>query len=165
VANWNSTGQRTKPKPLPPPSNILHEINYRDYRIVQTDDRALVGSLYPDKFGFAATSGFVVLDAFDEHVFPAGMHWFFTPEDAVSAIEMLDTILPGIKESQPCTTLLYEYSTMRQYRREFWITYNAIARMQAICDEAKRFDDNPVDEMQKCLSGLRAAVSQGRSIG
>ena len=161
--NWKG-GSRKLPE-LPAPKTILHEVPYRDYRIVLTDDRRLVGSTYPDKFGFAVDRGFVVLDSFDEHVFPAGVHWFYTPDDAVAAIEMLDSVLPTIKETQPATTHTHEYGVMRSYRREFWQVFLALVKIQQKVDEAAQFDENPADDIRTILHTLRQAVAQGRSIG
>jgi hypothetical protein len=163
MADWKDNAR--KGKPLPPPGNIIHEVSYRDRRICLTDDANLVGQFHPDQWGFTTDRGYVVLDAFDEHVFPAGMHWFYTPDDAVNAIEMLDTILPTIQKGTPATTLLYEYGVMRAYRREFWITYNALARMQNILDDAVAFGDDATATLVTELHALRQAVAQGRSVG
>jgi hypothetical protein len=162
-ANWKD-GRRPPPKPLSAPRNIIHEVPYRDYRIVLTDDNALVGQQYPDKWGFTTDRGFVVLDSFDEHVFPAGVHWFYTPEDAVAAIEMLDTVLPTIKEAHP-STHTYEYGVMRSYRREFWQVFLALVKIQHAVDEASQFDENPAVAIREILHTLRQNVAQGRSIG
>lgn len=164
MSDWNATKRRDS-KPLPAPDNIIHEIEYRGMRVVCTDDKRLVGQSHPDKWGFTTDRGYIVLDEFDDHVFPAGMHWFYTPDDAVSAIEMRDTILPTIKAGQPATTLLYEYGLMRTYRREFWLTYNAIQNIQRMCDNARDFDENPREEVLKELHLLRQNVAQGRSVG
>jgi hypothetical protein len=165
MADWNSS-RRANNKPLTvDPSRIIHEVEYRDRRIALTDDPKLLGPAYPDKYGFTIERGFIVIDAFDEIVFPIGMHWFYTPDDAVAAIEMLDTILPGIKEDQAATTLLYEYGLMRQYRKEFWYTYGAVVDIQRALDKAKTFDENPAETISKRLHLLRQAVAQGRSIG
>lgn len=163
MGDWKDTARKSKP--LPPPRNIIHEVPYRDRRICLTDDANLVGQAYPDRWGFTTDRGYVVLDEFDEHVLPAGMHWFYTPDDAACAIEMLDTILPTIQKGTPATTLLYEYGIMRAYRREFWITYNALARMQNILDDAVAFGDNATAALITELHALRQAVAQGRSVG
>jgi hypothetical protein len=156
------TPKKCKPATSPDPASIKHETPYRGYRIVQTDDPRIVGQANPDKWGFTTDRGFTVLDEFDEIIFPIGMHWFWTPEDAAAAIEMYDTILPSIKKSQPATTLLYEYGTMRGYRREFWHTYHAIIDLQRIVDDAVAFGDNPLDDVKKRLHLLRQQVAQGR---
>jgi hypothetical protein len=165
MAAWNDS-RRKAGKPLTVDlSRILHEVEYRDRRIVCTDDPKVVGPGHPDKWGFTVDRGFVVLDDFDEIVFPIGMHWFYTPDDAAAAIEMLDHIFPAIKEDQPPTTLLYEYGLMRQYRKEFWYTYGAIVDIQKALDSAKAFDENPAETISKRLHLLRQAVAQGKSIG
>lgn len=162
--NWKNANTRTT-KPLPAPDNIIHEVEYRGRRICCTNDAKLVGQSHPDKWGFTTDRGYVVLDDFDEHVFPAGMHWFYTPDDAACAVEMLDTILPTLKEGQPATTLMYEYGVMRRYRQEFWSTYHALALIQKTCDDALAFDEDATSAVRTTLHALRQAVAQGRSIG
>lgn len=164
MADWNST-RKAVDKPLPPPNNIIHEVKYRGRRIVLTDDRNLVGSSYPDKWGFAPTQGYIVLDEFDEVIFPVGMHWFYTPDDAAMAIEMLDTIYPQIKDRNPATTLLHEYGVMRAYRREFWHTYGALQDIRKLVDDARAFEENPLEDIAQRLHFLRQQVAQGRSVG
>jgi hypothetical protein len=149
-----------KLKPAPPPNNIIHEVNYRGYRIVQTDDARLVGSVNADAWGFYTKMGFVVLDEFDEHVFPPGAHWHYSPDDAALAIEMRDTILPTLKEHQPATTFLFEYTLMRQYRRQFWHTYNALAEIQRALDNAKTWDENPAEKIQDIIHCLRQNIAR-----
>lgn len=155
-----------KDKPLPPPDplSITHEFEYRGYRVVQTDDPAML-TAHPDKWGFVPSQAYVVINAFDEHVMPIGMHWFYTPDDAVAAIEMLDTILPQIKEGQAFTTLLHEYGVMRAYRREFAEVYRTLLNIKAKIDAARAFDDNPAEDIDKELHLLRQNVARGRSIG
>lgn len=166
MPNWKHTSSANdKPVPAPDPKSIKHEVKYRDYRIVQTDDPKVIGPGNPDKWGFAIGQGFVVMDEFDENVFPVGMHWFYTPDDAAAAIEMLDTILPIIKDRTPATTLLYEYGLMRTYRREFWHSYRALQEIQKACDDAATFGDNPREEIASRLHFLRQQVAQGKSIG
>jgi hypothetical protein len=143
----------------------VHEVSYRDRRIVCTTDPRCVGQAFPDKWGFTTDRGYVVLDEFDEHVFPVGMHWFYTPDDAACAIEMLDTILPTIKADQACTTLLFEYGLLRAYRKEFWHTYHAIVNIQKACDDAAAFDDDATPAIRKHLSLLRTNVAEGKGIG
>jgi hypothetical protein len=166
MADWKST-QRSNGKPLPTidPKRIIQEVAYRDRRIVYTDDPKLVGSQHPDKWGFTCDRGFVVLDDFDENVLPIGMHWFFTADDAAAAIEMLDLVLPTIKEDQPCTTLLYEYGLLRSYRREFGSVYHTIVMIQKDIDDAAAFEENPAESIKKRLHLLRQNAAQGKGIG
>jgi hypothetical protein len=166
MAKWKTPASAAnKPLPSPKPESIKHEVPYRGRRIVLTDDPRLVGAPYPDKWGFTTDQGFVVLDEFDEIEFPVGMHWFWTPDDAACAIELLDTILPTIKEGTPATTLLYEHGIMRAYRREFWHVYHALADIRKACDDAVAFGDNPCEDIVKRLHFLRQQVAQGKSIG
>lgn len=156
---------RPKPVTLPTPDNILHEVPYRGRRICATDDQRVIGSEYKDKWGFTPCVGYVVLDEFDEIIFPIGMHWFYTPDDAASAIEMLDTILPTIKEGQPATSLRFEYGLMRQYRKEFWHTYNCIVKLQRAVDDAAAMEDDATPDVRKALHFLRQQVAQGTGRG
>jgi hypothetical protein len=159
MSDWNKNRVAAS-KPLPAPDNIIHEITYRDLRIVQTDDRRIVGSNHPDRYGFSIQTGFVILDEFDDHVMPTGAHWHYSPDDAALAIEMRDTILPTLKEHQPATTFLFEYTLMRQYRRQFWHTYNALAEIQRALDNAKTWDENPAEKIQDIIHCLRQNIAR-----
>lgn len=163
MADWKN-GQQRKLAPLSAPANIIREVEYRGRRIVLTDDNNLVGQKFPDKWGFTTDRGYVVLDEFDEHVFPAGVHWFYTPDDAAAAIELLDSALPTIKESTP-TTFTYEYGVMRRYRAEFGLTYKALVDIQAAVDEATQFGDDPSEKIKTILHTLRQNAMQSRGIG
>lgn len=141
--------------------HIIAEMEYRDYRIIQTDDEHLVGQL--DAAGFRLREGFVVRDAFDEPVFPIGMSWFYTPYDAIAAIEMLDTILPAIKEDQPATALQFEYGTMWAYRRAFHFPYFAIIKLRGMVSAAAAFgDDLKTSEVNELLHALHQNVCQSQ---
>lgn len=161
--NWKSGKGRSSIAPLSAPKNIIHEVEYRGRRIVLTDDKNLVGQPNPDAWGFTTDRGYVVLDEFDEHVFPIGQHWFYTPYDAAAAIELLDSALPEIKTAQPHTTFTYEYGVMRRYRADFGLTYKALVDIQNKIDEAKQFDDNPTQAIADILHLLRQNVARSRS--
>lgn len=157
---WKGGKGRTV-APLSAPKNIVHEVEYRGRRICLTDDQNLVGQKYPDKWGFTVDKGFVVLDEFDDHVFPAGWHWFYTADDAAAAIELLDLALDDIKAGTPHTTFNYEYGLMRRYRAEFGVLYATLVKMQRIIDEAKQLDDNPTSDIAQALHDLRQNVARG----
>jgi hypothetical protein len=138
--------------------NIIAEISYRDLRVIQTDDKHLVGQ--EDAAGFRVREGFVVRDDFDDAVLPPGLSWFYSPYDAIGAIEMRDLILPAIKESQPATTLTYEYNLMMQYRYKFPRVYAALNSLQVMCDEAATFGDDTLkaEDVRKLLHNLRVDI-------
>lgn len=156
-------GVHSQRKPvLSAPSNIIREIEYRGYRIVQTDDTAYAGHI--DDLGFAHPVVFVVIDEFDDIALPIGMHVHWSAHDAINAIEMKDTVAPGIATSKWPTTALYEYGVMRAYRRAFWNVMRAINNIQKLCTDARDFDDNPGEDVLGQLHLLRQNVQQDRSI-
>lgn len=142
--------------------NVIASMSYRDYQIIQTDDPNLVGQA--DAVGFRIREGFVVRDAFGDPVFPIGMSWFYTPYDAISAVEMLDTILPQIKEGQPATSLQYEWGLLWQHRLRFHLVYATLVGLRAMCDEATTFGDDTikVSDLSDKLHLLRQSVAQAR---
>lgn len=152
-------------KPLSPPhaDTILGEATYRGRRIVCTNDPNYC-STNKDGWGFVPPCVYTVLDEFDDVVFPIGMHVFWTPDDAANAIEMLDTIFPRITRDQPNTTLMYEYGRMRQYRRAFFVTYDAVQAMRQAVDDARALDDNPCEDIHEMLHGLHQSVMQWRGM-
>lgn len=143
---------------LAPRSN-LGEMEWRGERIIHTDDVRLVGGIVA---GFAIAQGFVVRDAFDEPTLPVSMQAFFTPWDAIAAIEMRDTVLPTIKEHTPTTTLVYEYNLMWAYRQNYWMVHHALQLIQNALDDAVAFDDNPARAVGDILHGLRQNIAQAR---
>lgn len=153
-------------KPLTPPraDTILGEAEYRGFRIVCTNDPNFCAN-HVDSWGFKPPCVYVVLDELDDVVFPPGMAAFYTPDDAAVAIEMRETCMAEIKARQPCTTLQYEYGTMRQYRRAWWAVYLCIIRLQGIVDDARALGDNPIDDISKELHALHQRARNSRDIG
>lgn len=159
MANFPSV-QKVRIDFSPAPGSILGECQHRGMRIIHTNDPRLVGQ--KDLAGFDITQGFVVLDEFDEPVLPPLMSWFYTPYDAIMAIEMRDVCMPDIKESQPATSFQYEYGLMWQYRQNFDQVYHALNRIQQACDDSVGFDENPRAEITKILHNLRQNIAQAR---
>lgn len=148
-----------KPDLDPAPRDIIREREYRGQRIIQTRDTRFVGD--KDAWGFSLDVGFIVRDEFDDYVLPVPMHAFYSPHDAIDAIEMRDTILPTIKADQPATTLVYEYQLMWSYRVNFSHTYGALKQIEKACLDARDFDENPREKVLDILNLLRAAVARG----
>jgi hypothetical protein len=141
------------------PASIIAETEHREYRVIQTNDPKFVGQA--DCAGFKISEGFVVRDAFDEPVLPNVIPWFYSPWDAIAAIEMLDTVVPAIKEGEPATTLVYEYTLMWQYRQHFHQVYAALHSLQTLCDDAATFGDDTlqVKDVRAVLHNLRQRVA------
>ena len=139
------------------PKNIIHEISYRDRRIIQTDDPRLVGT--EDSWGFKLQTGFVVRDEFDEVVLPSPLcSWFWNPADAVSAIEILDTVLPM---EHPNSTLTYEYGRMWAMRYHFGSrVYTALKRIRQACENAVALEDNPAQDVLSILNTLEQSIME-----
>jgi hypothetical protein len=145
---------------MPKADSILGEATHRGMRIVHTNDPRLVGQ--KDLAGFSITQGFIVLDEFDEPVLPPAMSWFYTPYDAISAIEMREVAMPEIKANQPATSFQYEYTKMWQYRQNFDLVYLALNNIQAACDEGDSFGEDPCEKVKQILHTLRQSVGQQR---
>lgn len=144
----------------PTPRDIIAECTHRGVRIVQTSDPRFVGQA--DCAGFKIDSGFVVRDEFDDFVLPVPMQWFYTPYDAIAAIEMRDTVLPTIKEATPATTLVYEYNLMWSFRQNYHYVHHALAKIQNALDDAAQFDENPARAIGDILHGLRQQIASAR---
>lgn len=158
MANFPSSKPRVDFTPAP--GSILGETQHRGMRIIHTNDPRLVGQ--KDLAGFDITQGFIVLDEFDDPVLPPLMSWFYTPYDAIMAIEMRDIAMPDIKASQPATSFQYEYGLMWQYRQNFDAVYHALNRIQAACDEGDSFGEDPSTQIKEILHTLRQRVAQAR---
>jgi hypothetical protein len=135
------------------PSNIIQEIEYRGYRIIQTDDKDWVAS-GQDAYGFTNTRVFVIFDEFDEPAMPVGMMAHWTVHEAIAAIEMKDTVLPVITAGKWATSALYEFNLMRARRRHAWKTHASLATIKKLCTDAQAFDDNPTADILAELDNL-----------
>ena len=140
--------------PTPAAGTVLGSTWHRDHEIIHTTDPRFIGTV--DVYGFKPTSGFVVRDDMGDYVLPIGMQWFYTPYEAVAAIEM-------VEYAKPPTTPTFEYGLMQAYRRNWWMVFVAIDKILKLCVEARDFDDNPGEEIYKELHALRQNVARSRA--
>lgn len=134
---------------------IVHEATYRGERIIQTRDPRWVGQA--DAFGFKLDCGFVVRDELDELVLPLPLQWFYTPYDAIAAIETIHSIVP---EQHPNTTMLHEYHKMMNMRRHFWRVVVAIEKVRKTCEDARDFDENPAEAVISIINTLQQSMHE-----
>ncbi len=138
----------------------MKEITYRGYRIVQVDAPKEL-----DKFecmGFTMPKAFQVLDDFDEPLLIVPQY-FWSPTDAIAAIEMVDTILPERKSKRWPTTAVYEYGLMWAHRRMFWFVYHTLNQIRNELKKAREWDENPTEKIEGLLTCMRVAVSENRA--
>lgn len=133
-----------------PPKSIIKEMEYRGYRIIQTDDPAWLAS-GADSYGFTNTCVFVVFDEFDEPALPVGLMSHWTIHEAIAAIEMRDTVLPEINAGKWASSALFEFNLLRARRRHAWRTHLTLTRLRKLCVDAQEFDDNPTAAILKEL--------------
>lgn len=140
--------------PTPAEGTVLGSTTYRGYEIIHTTDPRFIHAVV-DIYGFKPTSGFIVRDDFGEYVMPIAMQWFYTPYDAVAAIEMLEY-------AKPPTTPLFEYTLMQAFRRNWWMVHTTMQKILKTCVECRDLDENPREEIYQLLHLLRQNVAQSR---
>lgn len=120
----------------------MTEFTYRGYRVIQTTDPAIIRQS-PDEYGFVPSCGFIVRDEFDENPFPVAFAWFYTPHDAIAAIEVLDTVLPSLAERVPQPTFTSTFMEMWRWRKDFWCVFAMVIAIENQAKEELALDDDP----------------------
>lgn len=130
-------------------STPITEMRWRGERIVQMPYDASGNNL--NGWGFKVTHAFQVLDDFDDHALPFVQQWFWTPGDAVAAIEARDLIAPLKISGKWPSTAQYEYNTMLVYRSCFYLVYESLQKIRLAIQNAKDFGDNPSADIEQIL--------------
>lgn len=139
--------------PSPEPGSVLGSTWHRGYEILHTTDPRFIGQV--DVYGFKPTSGFIVRDDMGDYVLPIPMQWFYTPYDAVAAIEMMETAAPD--------SPVFQYGLMQAYRRNWWMVFGAMNKILDTCIDARELDDNPREDIYQILHVLRQSVAQSKA--
>ena len=114
------------------------EFVHRDYRIIHTTDPKEIGQT-KDSYGFPVTQGWIIRDSFDENPVPAPTTWFYTPFDAVAAVEIIDAMRA---DHSPFPSFNAAYYGAAQLRVHFWLVFAALRSIEARCREALPFDED-----------------------
>lgn len=131
----------------------MKEIEWRGRRIVQMPYNKDL-----DSYGFTMPVAFRVLDEFDDNALPLAQTWFWSPAEAISAIEMCDSIAPDKKWP---TTAQYEYNYMMLYRRNHDAVYNALKKIRAVLDDD--LEDHPAKAIRRILDLLHQGMHERRT--
>lgn len=146
------------------PDTILGEFVYRGRRVIHTTDKRFIHGA--KTWGIQMPSGFVVRDDFDDYCLPVGEDVFFTPHEAIAAIEMMDVILPTIREGQfkKAESLEYAYREMRVHYRCYHAVHEAIKEIENTVFAAHKRDMNPTKDILKSLNTLRMYINNNRRV-
>lgn len=136
----------------------MNEMQWRDRRIVQVDYKG------PDCYGFKMHTAFEVRDEFDEPALPVVQHQFWSPADAIAAVECCDIVAPKMIGKKWPSTVQYEFNLMLLYRRNHDLVYDALRRIREAVQQARDFDENPSDAILGILNGLHATMDQRRAV-
>jgi len=115
------------------------EFEWRGYRIIHTTDKKLIGET-KDRFGFPVTQGWIVRDCFDDNPIPPPTQWFYTPYDAIAAVEIVEAMR---ENTTPWTSFNAAYYGSMHLRNHFWIVFSTLLSIEKLCRDAAKFDDNP----------------------
>lgn len=145
----NYTPKKPDTDPTPRPGTVLGSMIYRGYEIIHTNDPRLVGD--KNCAGFNITSGFIVRDDMGDTVLPNLLAWFYTPFDAIAAIQIMD-MLPDLQDGGRWpTTILYEYNKQYAQRRDFVMAFHTFHKIKKLCAQSVEFDENPRDEIGQLI--------------
>lgn len=136
------------------------EIPWRGYRIVQVDYKPISEF---ENYGFTVNQVFKVLDDFDDNALPMPEQVFWSPNDAIHALYMAESIAPEIvgKRKWP-TTVTFEYHQMLAYRTHFYYVYEALQNIKKAIRDAKEWDENPGKRITDILNLLHQVVHERR---
>jgi hypothetical protein len=131
----------------------VNELVWRGRRIVQID----YAGKEIDCYGFKINQAFKVLDDLDDNALPLVQTWFWSPSDAIAAIEMVDSI---VKDKKWPTTAQFEYNYMNMYRRNHDVVYNALKRIREVLDDD--LEDEPCKRIRRILDVLHQNMHERR---
>lgn len=138
------------------------EIEYKGHRIVLVDYDPVVH--HPD-LGLTPKQAFVVRDEMDEPSLPTSQQWFWSPRDAMAAIEVAESLVHLVKGKKWPSTVCFEYNQLVAHRQNFDLVYGVVLKVRQIVRDARSaaadFDDEVPDEIaqiDKVVSALPAQV-------
>jgi len=136
------------------------EMKWRGERILQVD---YTPKNDIDCYGFKINQAFVVRDDFDDECLPTLQQWFWSPTDAIAAIEMRDLIAPEMKAGKRWpTTVAYEYNQMTLYRRNFDQVYLALNRIKKTIAECDQWGESANAKVKDILTLLHQNMHERR---
>lgn len=133
----------------------MKELNYRGERIVQIDFDQTADIFY----GFEVKHTYTVLDDFDEFSLPTVQHQFWTPHEAMAAVDVVkDAAKWVIDPKRWPSTAMFEYNVALRYRQRWGIVYATLLAIEAEVKSCEDFDENPSEAIKKLLADMRAKV-------
>ena len=138
------------------------ELPYRGRLIVQKPYKSQF-----DCMGFDVPVVYHVLDPdFGDNALPTLQDKWWSPLDAIQAINFCDLIMPDMKGPKWPTTAIHEYNIMLCYHRNFDHVFHTIQKIKKACRDSRDFDDNPRDEIERLLAHLYSyCLEQKRTLG
>lgn len=130
-----------------------------DYKGYVIEKIPYVGTF--DKYesrGFTIDYAFRVVDDFGDPTLPTSQQTFWSPSDAIAAIDLANTIAERVKKNIRAwpTTTQHEFNRWVNYRRRFWRMCQALENIERLCNQAADFDENPGKEVLEEIKKFKA---------
>lgn len=143
--------------------NMQTEIQYKGERIVQNHYNAQHESI--ENMGFPVNRAYVVMDEFDEPSLPIIEQWFWSPIDAMQAIDLCKWAEKFFNFKKWPTTIAHEYHVLMAYKRHIAQVYITIRDVRKILDSNDGLEDEAeiIERAKKRLLLLDQVVHEGNS--
>lgn len=128
------------------------EIEYNGERIVQNQYHNLLDNM--ESFGFKVDRAYVVVDEFDEPSLPTVQQWFWSPIDAMHAIDLSRWAKKFFNFKKWPTTVAHEYNNLLAYKRHIALVYITIREVVELLKSAGDGLEDDSDIIRQALNKL-----------
>lgn len=134
--------------------------NYKGFEVVKVPHRGSFDNY--ESFGFPVEWSYTVLDDMGEATLPLIQNSFWTPADAVQAIDAALWLQErvSLRYSDWKASTAYEYNRMMAHRRRFFCVYKALRDIEDVCKESADLDENPRDAVLALINQLGQEVGR-----
>lgn len=132
--------------------NDQTEIEYKGERIVQNEYHNLHENT--ESFGFKVNRAYVVVDEFDDPSLPTNQQWFWSPLDAMHAIDLVHWAKKFFNFKRWPTTVAHEYNVLLNYKRHIALVYITVREVMELLKSADDGLDDEGDIIKQALNKL-----------
>lgn len=136
--------------------NMQNDYEYKGLSIVQNDYHNLHGNI--DTFGFTVNQAYVVTDEMGDPGLPTIQQWFWSPYDAIVAIDLSEYFKARVPQKKWPTTVAHEFNIALCFRKKFGLTYIALREIEEACKDADSMGEDAGPAVLKILDSLKRAV-------
>jgi len=132
------------------------EFEYKGYIIRQVEYVPTIERV--ESFGMKVDSAYRVLDDItEEDALPFLQKWFWTPAEAISAVD-LHLYLKSLGKRLAPSTAIFEYNQALRYRWRWGSCFVALMKIEKAIEGAAVLGEDPTEEVQEILRTMKAEV-------